>query len=715
MSYRDNFPTELFPYQVNELRPEVLGIHATNPGVSENSPSRSTMYSSHVSQHLVTDGSQIPLLITGTEVEYSKYTTSDRIPFDARVVQVIDRYPRGMTENSLQFNPEKLVVICNDATGLYDVVPVKHYQSLHQYFGYKNKLSDKLDTITSNSRLAKDTVLGDTPANVGDFYTQTVNLNCMLGTPDLVAEDSVIVCEDILHKFTYRVYERRTVSVGAKRFPVAFIPMENGTLKSFYDIGDEVPADGALMWTREYIEGLAPVTMSKSFIKKIDYIFDTPTYARQGAKGKVVDIRVIGNTDMIAGLPPELGAQFNKYRQAYRRYCERLLECERRIFAESRKKFGTDRPKFSGRLITMLTDARAFTDNDPRMALQLLMNKHPIDEFMIEFVVEYELTPTIGGKMTGIFGDKGVITAILPRHRMPRDRFGNSADIVMSSDSTVSRTNFGRLYMMDTGAASMQLKKDLQRMTGLDKDSGFEAMEYLPTPKFKEAWNHLSEAYEIMDPKVHNLWEALVEKEKRLHITECLETDVVFLRPTDGVRPWPHIARMLKRKLGIEEGPVTHQLVEDGKDDVTKENFLIAPYPIILLDKTAEDTLTVATAAHGPFGVLIKHNAADKYSKPWKDSPPRAIGESEGRAYAAHTMDPMMIAEMHDRANNPAVQLDMSRAIMHSETPGNIPVIVDRRVHDFGNSQPHGIANNMMECYGLQMKYVPEDLNPTER
>lgn len=405
MSYRDHFPTELYPHQINEHRPELLGIHATNTGVSENSPSRSTMFSSHVSQHLVISGSEIPPMITGTEVEYSKYTTSDRVPFDARVLTVIDRYPKGMTENSLGFNPEKYFIICDDSTGRYDVIPVSHYRSLHQYFGYKNKLADDIDTIGMNSRLGKDRVLGDTPANIGDFYTHSTNLNCMLGSPDVVAEDSVLICEDVLSKFKYHVYERRTASIGAKKFPVAFIPTADGKLKSFYDIGDEVPADGALFWLRDYVDGLSPVTMSKSFIKKIDYIFDTPVYGRQGTVGRVVDIRVIGNTEMIAGVPPEMSEQFNKYRNAHRRFCERLLECERRIFAESRKKFGVERPNMSGTLITMLTDARAYTDNDPRMNLQLLMNKHPLDELMIEMVVEYELQPTIGGKLTGDFGD----------------------------------------------------------------------------------------------------------------------------------------------------------------------------------------------------------------------------------------------------------------------------------------------------------------------
>lgn len=394
---------EIQPHQVNQITPEVLGIHAKNPGAANNSPSRSTMMSSHISQHLIIKGSEIPLVISGTEVEYSKYTTSNRVPFDARVIQVIDRYPRGIGENSLKFNPEKFVVICNDVTGEYDIISIPYHRSFHQYFGYKNQISEIVQTLSPGSRLPKDLALGDNPENIGDFYTYTTNLKCMLASADVVAEDSVLICEDVLEKLEYRIYEKRTVSVGSKKFPVNIGGGDE--YKSFYDIGEYTGTDGALMWLREYADGLSPVTMSKSATRRIDYTFDEPVYARQGEAGRIVDIRVIGNADMISALPPEMAAQFERYRKAYIRFCETLLECERKIFGEAKYKFGTDRPKFSGRLNNMLNDARAFTDKSREKPLQLLMNKNPIDEFMIEFTVEYVLRPTKGGKVTSLSGD----------------------------------------------------------------------------------------------------------------------------------------------------------------------------------------------------------------------------------------------------------------------------------------------------------------------
>ena len=153
---------------------------------------------------------------------------------------------------------------------------------------------------------------------------------------------------------------------------------------------------------------------------------------------------------------------------------------------------------------------------------------------------------------------------------------------------------------------------------------------------------------------------------------------------------------------------VTHQLIEDGKTETTKDPILIGPLPTMALDKIGDDTLTVATAAHGPFGVLIKYNQADKYRMPWKDSPPRTLGESEWRAFASHTMDPEMAVDMMDRSNNPDVQLEMARMQVSSLHPGGIVDIVDRKRFDYGNTRPLAIASNFFQCYGFDLKYIPE-------
>ena len=707
---------ELPPHLINELRPEFVGVHALNPGLASNSPSRSTMMSSHISQHLVTEHMDIPLTVAGPEVEYSKYTTASRIPCDCTVFDTVDRYPRGMSENSLKFNPETLVFYCDENTGEYNYLVVPYHVSYHQYFGYKNVKSDAISRLTPGSFLKEGTVLADTPGNVGEFYTATTNLNVMLASDAGVAEDGIIVAREALPKLAYKIYEKRTASVGLKKFPVNIGGPDE--YRCFPDIGEEVPISGELMYLREYVPGLAPVMMSRRATREVDYTFDEIVYARQGSVGKVVDIQVMGNADTIRALPTEMTAQFEKYRQAGIRFNKAILELEKRMIKDSRQRFGTEYPKINSNLQRLLVDARALTNHDEaRMgkSLQLLMNRNVLDEYQIEFTIEYTVIPDIGYKLTSLSGDKGVITSILPRSRMPRDADGNIADVVMGPDGTVARTNYARGYLMYLGGAARDMTKRLYRMTGFDNKCSPDDIEYMDERQFNKTYDELVRYYRCIHPDFAQDMAELPDADRKLHLFECLEAGVVNFRDISCPKPLALAVMDLEAEFPQTFGPVTHQLIEDGVTETTIKAVRIAPLPIMLLDKTTDDTLVAATAAHGAFGVLTKHNQTDRYSKPWKDSPPRAQGESENRTYATHTMSPEMVAEMMDRSNNPAVQLEMVRQIVNSETPGNIADIVDRDKFPLGNPKPLELMHNFFQCYGVRFTYVPEDMREVIR
>lgn len=696
---------------LNELTAELLGAHALNPAVSSNSPSRNTMMTSHWSQRLTTRHMDIPLTLGGPEVEYSKYTTSSRIPCNARIIRVMERYPRLGTSNSLGFNPEHLVFFCDEDTGEYDYVSVPYHVSLHQYFGYQNVHTDVMNQLRPGTLVAKDTVLADTPANISGFYTSTTNLNVMLASEAGVAEDGIVICEDVLPKLAFDIFETRTFSVGTRKFPLNI--GGEGEYKCLPDIGEEVDESGALVRLREYVPGLAAVMMSKHATREVDYTFDEIVYARQGTRGRVVDIKVTGNADTISALPKEMTTQLERYRQALIAHYKEILETERAMVRESHQRFGTKYPKITGNLQRLLVEARALSNHNrdkQNRSLQLLQNRNPLDEYQVTMTIQYTVIPDIGYKLTSVSGDKGVITSKLPRHRMPVDADGNSADIVMAPDGTVARTNYARGYLMYLGGAARDMTKRLRKMTGFDKEVSEEEIEYMDESDFNKVWNVLMEYYDCINPKFAAEMDSVSPKKKREHLYDCISFHVINMRDVGCQKPLPFAVQDLEAKFPQTFGPVTHAMITEGIYETTKDPIRIAPLPIMLLDKTTEDTLVAATAAHGPFGVLTKHNLTDRYSKPWKDSPARGLGESENRTYASHTKSPEMVAEMMDRANNPTVQLNIVREIIGSETPGNIDEFIDRDRLPFGSAKPLEIMYNYFQCYGATMRHVPEDM-----
>lgn len=74
----------------------------------------------------------------------------------------------------------------------------------------------------------------------------------------------------------------------------------------------------------------------------------------------------------------------------------------------------------------------------------------------IKIVIKTKEETKVGDKLSGRFGDKGVISAIIPDHLMPRDEEGKPFDILMSTISLVSRGNVSQLYEAALGKVALK-------------------------------------------------------------------------------------------------------------------------------------------------------------------------------------------------------------------------------------------------------------------
>lgn len=401
----------------NELRPELIGLHCLNFGVAHNSPSRSQMMGSHISQKLVIEGCEPNRTQTGAEHEFGKYTFAIKMPANGRIIQTIERYPRGVGEGSLNFNPETLVIFEHEDTKQIDCFTIPYHSSYHQFFGFQNVMKEGISKLVPHSYIPKGTVFCDTPGNK-DYhnYSYGINLNTALMSLPGTAEDGIIIRRGVLPKLRFKVYETRTAECGSKSYPRLIY---NG--KPFPDIGEEVRPDGLLMSFSTYDEDLSPVEMGINDIHNVDYTFNRNLYAREEQvyideqgnrhvkKGRVVDIKVIANNEVSRKLPKQLGVHFEKYAKALKKYYLNILELEKRLSYERKKKFGDAKLDISPALQNLLVEARAMTNHqskDLKGILNLIHRRAPLDEYSITFTIEYEITPNIGFKLTSLSGDR---------------------------------------------------------------------------------------------------------------------------------------------------------------------------------------------------------------------------------------------------------------------------------------------------------------------
>lgn len=698
---------------VNELHPELLSITALNSFAKHNSSARSVMMGSHLSQHLVIDGLEEKLIQSGVEQEFGKHTFSVCMPENGRVIKIIERYPRGIGKDSLPFNPETIVIYENEDTKEIDYFSIPYYRSLHQFFGFKYKHTDAINKIKPGSYIGKGTKFSDTPA-VSDngSYMYGLNLNTAFMSIPSVSEDGVMISEDVLDRLKFRIYETRTVSFGSDSFPLN-IYGNREFYKPFPEIGElikDTRDDGILMMLRTYQDHLAPVDLSIYDTMQPDFVFDKAVYVR-GGHGRVVDIQVLSNNDRNRQMPEEVTEYINKYHRAYVKFHQEIIDTEQSLRQENKKKYGESHLKLSPKFHALLVEALAITNHkipNETKPLNLLYRKAPIDEYMIKFVVEYEIRPNTGFKLTDTHGGKGVICKTEKPENMPIDEHGNRADIVLDPASTISRMNLGRLYEQYFGAASRDVGKQVRTILGLSQGPcSMDKVLCSEDEQIQQAYQLLLQYYKVVSTKQYQFYNQLSYDEQIEHLANVVEQGVYLYIPIDNDLDTVEMVKAVEALVKPTYGPVSY-VGNSGQRCVTVNNVRIAPMYIMLLDKIADEWSSVSTGRLQHFGILSPTIKSEKFSFPYRNSPVRTIGETEGRIYNGYA-GAEAIAEMMDRSNNPMTQRHMSWNILDAKHPSNIDKVVDRDLIPLGNSKNLQLVTHFLTVTGTKLTYKPEN------
>ena len=700
----------------NELRAEYLGVTAINPFASQASSSRLVMFASHISQRLVIEAPDEKRITTGVEQEFAKYTFSIKMPENGRILKIIDRYPEGISVDSLQYNPETVVIYEVEETKEIDFFSIVRHTTLHQYFGFSYKFTDAINELRPGAYIKKGTIFADSPAVAeNNGYMFGLNVNVAFMSVPGVTEDGMVISSDILHKLKFKVYETRVVNVGSNSFPLNLYGSVD-KYKPFMNIGEYLNDDGLLMTLRAYNEDLYPVDTSIYDVMEPDYLFDKGMYVRNG-RGRIVDIKVVTNNNKNRRMPVEISEFIYKYEKALRTFHQNLLDAEGEIRRERHRKYRDDHVNISPRLHRLLVESLVVTDYTnaaTKQTLNLSHRKDPLDEYRIEFVIEYEITPQIGFKLSDSQGGKGVICKIEKPENMPVDAAGNRADIITDGGSGIARTIPSRHYEHYFAGAARDTTTAIRRMLGVDGPTASGKLihpinrvviETLDLSVLDNAYQYLLGFYDILTDKQFRFFNSILLEERIDHLTDVVNKGIYLFMPIGNPRHLPTAVKCLEEKYPQTYGPVQY-VGNSGNKVLTKKNIRIAPLYMMLLDKIADDGLSVASAKLHPSGVLAKF---EKNVYPWRMSPTRTIGETEGRIFAGY-LGPEALAEMMDLSNNPATMRHLYTRLLSERYPSNIPKIVDRSLIPLGKAKPIELIQHMNNCNGFTMTYEPEEL-----
>lgn len=294
---------------------------------------------------------------------------------------------------------------------------------------------------------------------------------------------------------------------------------------------------------------------------------------------------------------------------------------------------------------------------------------------------------------------------------MPRDEFGNVADVVIFGGSTMRRSNYGRIYEHGFGAAVRDLAQRIRVEAGFERHGEITAAQLRSNPKANDpqfieyAFNEFQELWWVIAPTMHEIMKG--HPNRREYIHEVMQQGFAYIfTPVDDTTHLPTaMNEIVTGKFKPNYSPVTFTDVT-GKEVTTKDNVLIGPLYMMLLEKIGDDWSAVSSVKVQQFGLPSKLNNSDRNATPGRESAIRSFGESETRSYNC-TVGPEATMELLDQTNNPLAHSSVVNAILTAKHPTNINRAVDRKKVPFGNSRPVSLLSHMLQTRGIEFSYSP--------
>ena len=243
-----------------------------NPfGVFDSSP-RLDMVSKHLTQALIMQGNEPPLIFSGYETVVGEqcFDTSER-EHDAEIVSVIPKYlftsSQYMTEN-----PELTVIYRDIESKKIDYFTVSKYSKGTDGYGYYNTLINQ-HLLTPGTYLPKETRLTRSPANQGADYNLGTNVNVAYMTHPVGQDDAFGISRSFANKATTKSVRTMTIRIPPNQHPLNLYGDEL-EIKFMPDIGERVREDGIICGFRTPTNTTFMADTLSSRITKPQYLHD---------------------------------------------------------------------------------------------------------------------------------------------------------------------------------------------------------------------------------------------------------------------------------------------------------------------------------------------------------------------------------------------------------------------------------------------------------
>ena len=443
------------------------------------SSNRANMFASHTKQFVTLKHKELPHLRTNYEdVVGSHSSTLHRTKSEMRVVAKIDKF--DFAPNAIYF-----LFMYDEKEDMYHLEIKQAGVELNERFGYhvNNENMDKLkvgDVIPKGYTLHKSNSYDEE-----DLYGYGMNARCIWLIDDWTIEDAIKIRKGFCDKLISYEEETIDVSVNDNEY-LRNLYGDEDTYKCFPDVGEELKNNMVCAKSKRVNSQLL-YDMKKSNLREISPLDDRIYY---GKGGRIVDMDIYCNKD-IDDIPyNEQNAQLIKYLINQKRFYEEVHDkC-----AEIRKSGS----KYDDDIGFWFMRTKKLLDKDTVVR----RNNNEFSNIVMRFKLEREVGATVGNKLSGRYGNKGVISKIVPDEEMPYDEDGVPVDIIMNALGVINRLVSMPLYEVAFNSAARDIAKTISELKTMDEK---EALLF----KFMSFFNDRG-----MYDKLKKYYAALTEDEK---------------------------------------------------------------------------------------------------------------------------------------------------------------------------------------------------------
>ena len=669
------------------------------PLADHTSSQRLNMYTTGITQAIIPDGREMPLVFSGKEYNFMQYTfNATRLEQNAVTVATIPLYRTNTGSDPIKYCPMYVMVYYGEQDEQMHSMYVYSYTQGTNGFGYDLEIDKKY--FAPGTFIPKDTCISHSKAVIDNRYCLGTNLNICYGTFKETVEDAFAISESAAKKLEATGYTTLLIRVPKNAVPLNLYG-DLSTYKFLPELGDDIREDGIVCGFRRVDETTYITDMTDLALLKPQHEHDTLYYLPK-PHARLINIRIDKNVNKKVKTPDYMFAQSFKYENEQIEYYKRILS----VYENECVKKGI---KPSLEFISLVDNAAKYLGTVPGMKVfgrtrkspsKLSRKNEPIGFIDYTLTFRYKIPVSLGSKATGRSGDKGVVSKIIPDKYMPHDDYGNCADVLMAPETVPNRMNVSQLYEVFLNFVSGFVIRKMKEVT---VDKAYKILiEWMTDVNYEYG--------KMIDERV-----CLTQGDREQLVHDTLNNNCIMLFvPPMLENITPEWVIKIRDKYNVRPTPITYYVTDDDNNVIrkvrTRKSFIIGKKYIYVLCKIPYVTSS-GLGYVNQWGVPIA--VRDQINKSMYPVALTAIreGEDETRCLIMSISSRLAFRILAIHANAPYITQKCAEELLSNPHPSQIEWfnVTD---HDLrNNNQMSKALTSMLLTCGIDIRdtIVPDD------